>query len=84
MVVGRSQAELWARRGPALGGHAVPPDQLRALQLRARGYSDAQIAPLVEQSPDGVAALLALAVAALGVPDIAGAIREARRRGLIA
>ena len=61
----------------------APPAQLLALQLRARGYSDARIAPLVEQSLLGVVALLALAVAALDAPDLAGAVREAKRRGLI-
>jgi DNA-directed RNA polymerase specialized sigma24 family protein len=59
------------------------PDQLLALQLYARGYSAEQIAGLVTQPPACVATLLAHAARALGAPDVARAVRAARRRSLI-
>jgi hypothetical protein len=73
------------RQPDSLGkpGGSLDGAVLLALQLRARGYADAQIAPLVEQTPGGVSALLTIAVERLGAPDLPRAIREARRRGLI-
>jgi hypothetical protein len=61
----------------------LTPEQLLALQLAARGYSMAQISPLVEQAPEAIPMLLEFATAALGRRTLVGAIFEARRRGLI-
>ena len=65
------------------GPPRLTPVQLLALQLYARGYSVAQIGPLVGQPPAGVSKLLVLAAACLGASDEGGAIGEATRRGLI-
>lgn len=59
------------------------PRELLVLYLAARGYSPAQVARMVEQPPVGAATLLALAAAHLGAADVPGAVREAKRRGLI-
>ena len=61
-----------------LGG----PERL-VLQLRAIGYSAAQISELVEQPPQAVASLLDQAAARLGTADQATAIQAARRCRLI-
>jgi hypothetical protein len=63
------------------GGH------LQALQLYARGYSPAQIGPLVgpTRNAGGAEALALLHEAArqLGTHTLGSAVTEARRRGLI-
>jgi hypothetical protein len=74
-----SQAE-----GRAEGQQRLTPEQLLALQLAARGRSLTQIGPLVEQAPEAIPMFLASAIAALGRRTLAGAIFEAKRRGLIA
>ena len=62
---------------------SLPPKQLLALQFAGRGYQPEQMGLLVGQPPRGVATLLALAAAHLLAPDVPGAVREAKRRGLI-
>ena len=61
----------------------LTPEQLLAIQLYARGYTDEQIGAAVGQPPGAVATLLALIARRLGVADSVRAVREARRRGLI-
>jgi hypothetical protein len=68
----------------AEGQQRLTPEQLLALQLAARGRSLTQIGPLVEQAPEAIPMFLASAIAALGRRTLAGAIFEAKRRGLIA
>jgi DNA-binding NarL/FixJ family response regulator len=59
------------------------PAQLLALQLRARGYTLEQIAPLIDQPVGAVSTLLSLALARLGAATELEAIAAATRRGLI-
>jgi hypothetical protein len=75
-----------AERVEGGGRTSLRGDVLLALQLRACGYTDAQIASLMRQpshSPAGIATLLTQAARRLGAPNIDRAIREAKRRGLI-
>jgi hypothetical protein len=94
-VTGQTGGAWWAdapldgtEREPERGGGlaamtALPPAQLLALRLTARGYTTAEIAPRVGHLPGGVAILLALAASHLGAADVPGAVREAQRLGLI-
>jgi hypothetical protein len=62
----------------------LTPAQLLALQLLAQGFGAAQIANFMGHRDDrAVRQLLDLVTAALGQPDVAGAVAEARRRNLI-
>jgi DNA-binding CsgD family transcriptional regulator len=65
------------------GGAPLASQQLLVLQLRARGYSDAQLAQLLGRTARDVRILLTHAAAAIGEDSVSDAIGVARRSGLL-
>ena len=61
----------------------LTPGELLPLQLRAIGYSVAQLTDITGRPAEAVTAAIASAAQALGARDEREALEVARRRGLI-